>query len=65
MAEQKTKRYLVLQMEELKAEHAVDKEESTPKKPKDNRGKNGDRPPRPAGPGSGPDGHRPPPPDGV
>jgi len=42
MAEQKTKRYLELQMEELKAEHAVDEAESTPKKPKDNRGKNGD-----------------------
>lgn len=42
MAEQKTKRYLELQMEELKAAHTEEAENSTPKKPRDNRGKNAD-----------------------
>ena len=40
MAEQKTKRYLELQMEELKATYGDEEKETTPKKPKDNRGKN-------------------------
>lgn len=42
MAEQKTKRYLELQMEELKAAHTEEAEKSTPQKPRDNRGKNAD-----------------------
>ncbi|CAA6811716.1 MAG: Unknown protein [uncultured Sulfurovum sp.] len=39
MAKEETKRYLELQMEELKAAHATENED-TPKKPRDNKGKN-------------------------
>jgi len=40
MAEQKTKRYLELQMEELKATYGAEEEDTAPTKPKDNKGKN-------------------------